>query len=47
MAADVDIDLIADLLVGAYLGRYLNRGRPDRTWTAQVIDMLWSRIATP
>ena len=47
VVADVDIDLIADLLVGAYLGHYLNRGRPDRTWTTQVIDMLWSRIATP
>jgi AcrR family transcriptional regulator len=46
VAADADIDLIADLLVGAYLGHYLNRGRPDRTWTDQVIDMLWSRIAT-
>jgi AcrR family transcriptional regulator len=47
VSADVDVGVLADVLLGAYLGRYLNGGRPDRRWTVKVVDLVWASIASP
>jgi AcrR family transcriptional regulator len=33
-------DLVADLLLGAHLARYTYRGRPERGWPRQIINVL-------
>jgi AcrR family transcriptional regulator len=39
--------IVADLLLGAYLGRYTHQGPPDRGWTRDVVNTLWPGLAAP
>jgi AcrR family transcriptional regulator len=36
--------VIADLILGAYLGHYTHQGQPDSAWIEEVIDALWSGL---
>ena len=38
LRAGLSGDIVADLLLGAHLGRYTYRGRPGRGWARQVVN---------
>jgi AcrR family transcriptional regulator len=42
---DVRAAVVADLILGAYFGRYTHQGQPDRTWIRDVINTLWPGLA--
>jgi AcrR family transcriptional regulator len=44
---DVRAPIVADLLLGAYLGHYTHQGQPDRAWIRHVIDTLWPGLTGP
>ena len=38
---DLDVQVVADLVLGAYMGHYSHVGPPDRRWVPTIIDTLW------
>jgi hypothetical protein len=42
---DVRTPVVADLILGAYFGRYTHQGQPDRAWIRDVINTLWPGMA--
>jgi AcrR family transcriptional regulator len=44
---EIDPGVVADLLLGAYLGRHTHTGPPDDQWVDQVLDALWGGLAAP
>jgi AcrR family transcriptional regulator len=42
---DVDAQIVADLVLGAYIGHYTHVGPPDRAWAGVVIATLWPGVA--
>lgn len=38
---DADLEAAAELLVGAYVGRYTTRGAPPRGWSRRVVAVVW------
>jgi hypothetical protein len=42
---DVRAPVVADLLLGAYLGRYTHQGQPGPSWIRDVINTLWPGLA--
>ena len=45
LRADVDAQITADLILGAYLAHYTHRGDPDRGWIDAIVDTLWQGLA--
>jgi AcrR family transcriptional regulator len=42
---DVHAPIVADLILGAYLGHYTHQGQPDSSWITEVIATLWPGLA--
>ncbi|HEY0398200.1 MAG TPA: TetR/AcrR family transcriptional regulator [Acidimicrobiia bacterium] len=42
---DVRTPVVADLILGAYFGRYTHQGQPDRAWIRDVINIVWPGVA--
>jgi hypothetical protein len=47
LRADVDADGVVSLLMGAYLGELVRRGRVDGDWMDRCLDMMWLILAAP
>jgi AcrR family transcriptional regulator len=45
LRADLDLDAACDLIVGAFLARYLGQGRPDEAWPRSLVDTVWPGLA--
>lgn len=45
LRADLDTEAAAEMLIGAFLARYLHRGRPDPGWPRRVVDSAWPGLA--
>jgi AcrR family transcriptional regulator len=43
--ADVEIERVLDLILGAFFAAVFAKGRPDPEWPEQIIDALWPAIA--
>lgn len=41
---DVDADGVVSLLLGAYLGELVRRGRVDPDWLDRCLDMIWATL---
>ena len=41
---DADLDATAELLLGAYVGRYTTAGSPPRGWSRRVVGVLWPHL---
>lgn len=41
LRADLDVDSITQMLVGAFFAHYLHRGRPDEEWPERLVAALW------
>jgi AcrR family transcriptional regulator len=44
LRADLDADAVADLVMGAFLFRYLAAGHPDEDWPRRVLDSVWAGL---
>ena len=44
--ADVDIERVLDLLLGAFFAAVFAKGRPGPDWPEQIVGALWPAIAT-
>lgn len=42
--ADADLDAACDLILGAFLFRYIAEGRPDEDWPRRVADTIWPAL---
>lgn len=42
---DADLDAACDLILGAFLFRYIAEGRPDERWPRRVADAIWPALA--
>jgi AcrR family transcriptional regulator len=42
---DVDADGVVSLILGAYLGELIRRGRVDENWMERCLDMIWALLA--
>jgi AcrR family transcriptional regulator len=47
LRSDVDADGVVSLLLGAYLGELIRRGRVDGDWLDRCLDMLWATLRPP
>ena len=45
LRADVDAQMTADLILGAYLAHYTHQGDPDQAWVDAIVDTLWRGLA--
>ncbi|HEX6148481.1 TetR/AcrR family transcriptional regulator [Nocardioides sp.] len=45
LRADVDAEAVVSLLVGAYLGELVRRGRVDSQWMDRCLDLMWAALA--
>jgi AcrR family transcriptional regulator len=45
LRADVDAQMTADLILGAYLAHYTHQGDPDRAWVGAIVGTLWRGLA--
>jgi AcrR family transcriptional regulator len=45
LRADVDAQMTADLILGAYLSHYTHQGDPDQAWVDAIVDTLWRGLA--
>jgi AcrR family transcriptional regulator len=43
--ADVDIERVLDLLLGAFFAAVFAKGRPGLEWPEQIVEALWPAIA--
>ena len=43
--ADIDVERILDLLLGAFFAAVFAEGRPGPDWPEQIVDALWPAIA--
>jgi AcrR family transcriptional regulator len=44
---DLDSGLAAEALIGSFMARYMSVGRPQKGWSEQVVDALWTGFAAP
>jgi hypothetical protein len=42
---DVDADGVVSLILGAYLGELIRRGKVDENWMERCLDMIWALLA--
>jgi AcrR family transcriptional regulator len=45
--ADADLDAACDLILGAFLFRYLAERRPDAGWPNRIADTIWPALKRP
>jgi hypothetical protein len=43
--ADVDVERVLDLLLGALFGAVFAQGRPGPAWPEAIVDALWPALA--
>lgn len=41
LRADIDADVVVSVLIGAYLGEVVRRGRVDSTFGEKCVDLIW------
>ena len=44
---DLDPDAVVSLLLGAYLGELVRRGRVDPGWLDRSLEMIWTTLLPP
>jgi AcrR family transcriptional regulator len=47
LRSDLDVDVVAQALLGSFFIHYVERGRPRAGWAERAVDALWPTLAAP
>jgi AcrR family transcriptional regulator len=47
LRSDLDVDAVAQALLGSFFICYVERGRPGAGWAERTVDALWPAVAAP